>query len=412
MIQADLITYLKSLKSVRDRCSLVYDLSKKNALNHFEVDEGNLDKVVAFIQDLIKRDYKSLDEIPPHSRWRHFNYKGIKRLDPLLNSSKFKTKMETAKAFIDLFVISVLLDAGAGAKWKFVEKATGMEISRSEGLAVASLEMFEQGLFSDDSSCLCANAKGLQKLQLEDLKKGFQIDSKNEMAGLEGRFELLKRLGVVMESKPEFFGASNARPGNLIDYLKADENGHVHIEKLWKVVMEGFSAVWPATRTNINGIPMGDAWPLKCLSDAYPNETNIVPFHKLSQWLTYSLMEPLETILGLKFQGVELLTGLPEYRNGGLLIDFEVLKLKDASLKGKKFAPSDDLIVEWRALTVILLDKTAERLRKVLNLNATQLPLAKVLEAGTWKAGREIAAKLRPDTQNPPIEIISDGTVF
>ncbi len=31
---------------------------------------------------------------------------------------------------------------------------------------------------------------------------------------------------------------------------------------------------------------------------------------------------------------------------------------------------------------------------------------------GTWKAGREIAAKLRPDTKGPPIEVISDGTVF
>jgi hypothetical protein len=39
------------------------------------------------------------------------------------------------------------------------------------------------------------------------------------------------------------------------------------------------------------------------------------------------------------------------------------------------------------------------------------LPLAKVLQGGTWAAGRQIAADRRPQGR-PPIQIISDGTVF
>lgn len=55
---------------------------------------------------------------------------------------------EQARKVIDLFVVSVLLDAGAGNSWKYKEFATGLTFSRSEGLGVASLHMFESGLFS------------------------------------------------------------------------------------------------------------------------------------------------------------------------------------------------------------------------------------------------------------------------
>ena len=49
-------------------------------------------------------------------------------------------------------------------------------------------------------------------------------------------------------------------------------------------------------------------------------------------------------------------------------------------------------------------------LKKRLGLQEFSLP--KMLEGGTWKAGREIAAKMRPDSQSPPINVISDGTLF
>jgi hypothetical protein len=46
-----------------------------------------------------------------------------------------------------------------------------------------------------------------------------------------------------------------------------------------------------------------------------------------------------------------------------------------------------------------------------LALSAAELPLAKVLQGGTWSAGRRIAREKRPDG-TPPIAIDSDGTVF
>jgi hypothetical protein len=135
-----------------------------------------------------------------------------------------------------------------------------------------------------------------------------------------------------------------------------------------------------------------------------------VPFHKLSQWLSYSLLEPLEAA-GVTITDMNELTGLPEYRNGGLFLDAGVLELVDPAARAVTHPVSSELIIEWRALTVALLDLVAEVVRGKLGLSAEQLPLARVLEGGTWRAGRAIAAELRSGG-TPPLSIDSDGTVF
>jgi hypothetical protein len=68
-------------------------------------------------------------------------------------------------------------------------------------------------------------------------------------------------------------------------------------------------------------------------------------------------------------------------------------------------------VVEWRALTVALLDRLADTLRHRVGLDATALPLAKILQGGSWAAGRATAFARRADG-SPPFKIISDGTVF
>ncbi|HEV7547360.1 MAG TPA: DUF1688 family protein, partial [Reyranella sp.] len=159
-------------------------------------------------------------------------------------------------------------------------------------------------------------------------------------------------------------------------------------------VLDKLSPIWP--------LPMGDVWPHPAIG--------LVPFHKLSQWLSYSLVEPLQDA-GLKVVELDQLTGLPEYRNGGLLIDAGALRPKQRALLEETFAAGDEPIVEWRALTVALLDRIAQHVRLHLGLDAARLPLVKVLEAGTWFAGRALAAERRPGG-GPPIAVQSDGTVF
>jgi hypothetical protein len=324
---------------------------------------------------------------------------------------------------IDMVTVSVLLDAGAGPDWAFVD-SEGRRTTRSEGLASAALDMFKDGIFSSDPALPHrVNSHGLKTLALKALQKGFQISKHNPMVGLEGRHGILQRLGVALESAPQFFGVECPRPGNLVDYILANLNSEespepvpagkrgVSVRVLWKAVIEGLESIWPATHASVR---RGDVWvysPLKVIGVAM---SDLVPFHKLSQWLTYSLLEPLES-LGLHFTEMGLLTGLAEYRNGGLYVDAGVLmpKAKDAELIAARteFDIGTELVVEWRALTVVLLDKTAEAVRAKLGFTPAQCPLAKVLQGGTWTAGRELAKARRPDASSP-IPLRSDGTVF
>lgn len=130
------------------------------------------------------------------------------------------------------------------------------------------------------------------------------------------------------------------------------------------------------------------------------------------------------------------MTGLPEYRNGGLLIDTGLLTLnisdmerglvaykQNAELTGQPsmevipmFEPSDDVIVEWRALTVGFLDLLHDAVNKGLELTGeNRLSLAQMLEAGSWKVScylqaacdvilkqiREVARLLRCQDRTP-----------
>jgi hypothetical protein len=297
----------------------------------------------------------------------------------------------------------VLLDAGAGAAWRFRD-SQGRVFERSEGLAVASVELFASGAFSANSrEPLRSDASALAAITPGHIARAFQSGPGNELVGLEGRARLLARLGAVMQSQPQWFGTP-ARVGNLLDAWRARAaGGSIAAEEILISLLHALGAMWPG-RLVADGVPLGDCW-------AHPAARGgLVPFHKLSQWLTYSLLEPLADA-GLEVTGLDSLTGLPEYRNGGLLLDMGLIQAKDPGFHSRVLAVDEPAVVEWRALTVIGLDRLAPLVRASLGLDERSFPLARMLEGGTWAAGRRIAAELRPGG-GPPFTIISDGTVF
>ncbi|KAH6658725.1 hypothetical protein BKA67DRAFT_220491 [Truncatella angustata] len=455
----DPAAYLRSLGAVRERSKIVTDKALHNSLHHFDVDMSLFPGVVSFVCGIIKRDYDApFTSIPSHGRYQHFSVGGRDRIANLLSTFSDIDTSEKCRRLIDLFLVSVLLDAGAGTSWSFKSAENGRIYKRSEGLAIASLEMFKSGLFSSNpSNRFQVDKNGLRKLTVQQLAKGMQSGPGNELAGLEGRAELLIKLGGALDQKREFWG-DNGRPGNMIDYLlshpttQASSMPIVILPVLWNVLMNGLAPIWPASRTAIDGVSLGDAWSCSSMPQTAPTPSSpsfspfpnsqpptaawesILPFHKLTQWLTYSLMQPMQSLLKIHFAGAEMLTGLPEYRNGGLFVDLGVLSLKkdDAerglqnyadycrrkNTKGVEvapmFEPSDDVIVEWRGVTVGFLDKLLVDVNKALHkeLNGSELSLPQLLEAGSWKGGREIAEVSRPNTKEPPILIDSDGTVF
>ena len=124
----------------------------------------------------------------------------------------------------------------------------------------------------------------------------------------------------------------------------------------------------------------------------------------------YSLIEPLE-LYGIKFSNKEIMLPLPEYRNGGLLVDIGLITLKDEDYYEKIHNVGSELIVEWRALTLVLIEKIKDGINEYYKNDDLKLTMSQVLQGGTWAAGRMIAQEKRK-TNQPPIKIRSDGTVF
>lgn len=407
--QKQTIAYLRSTQAIRDRCGQLFELACQDRLQHFRCDLEQVDRVAAYVIQVIQTQYPNW-QIPFHSRWRHFEAGGISRLAQLDQDLSQLSPLEKARAKFDLAVTSVLLDAGAGATWHYVEPGTGQIFRRSEGLAVASFHLFRQGGFSSQPDFpYQADAMGLQTLTETALAAGFQVNQHNPLVGVAGRAHLMQRLGQVMQVLPHLFGEASPRPGGLVDYLMQQANqNQLRAHTVFAAVLEGFSEIWPG-RITIGSVNLGDVWAHSALPEQAIG-SHLVPFHKLSQWLTYSLLEPLEQ-LGLQITDLDELTGLSEYRNGGLCLDLGLLQPKHPQVLGSPHAVDSEVIVEWRALTVICLDRIAAAIRHKLNLTDQELPLVKVLEGGTWAAGRQIAAELRPNGV-PPIQIMSDGTVF
>ncbi|HSI50596.1 MAG TPA: URC4/urg3 family protein [Ideonella sp.] len=405
---ADLASTLRSTATIRERCRNILAAAEAGQSRHFTVQRSRLDAAAELVEQVTRRQYPDL-RIPYHSRWRHFESAGVDRkgeLDALLAG---RDAAAQARARIDLTLVSVLLDAGAGPQWRYAEAASGQTFTRSEGLGVASFRGFLQGLFSSDANDpLRVDATVLQRVDEAALAAVFQVSDDNPLVGLAGRATLLRRLGDTLAAQPAAFGPEG-RPGGLFDLLTDHgQTNRLPAPRVLQALLDHLNPIW-LTGSELEGLPLGDCWQHPSAGGSGPT-AGWVPFHKLSQWLTYSLLEPFEWA-GITLTDLDGMTGLPEYRNGGLLLDTQVLLPRDPNFAARQHTAADEAIIEWRALTVALVDELAPLVRARLGKTAAEMPLACILEGGTWAAGREIARTLR-EGGKPPLNITSDGTVF
>ena len=421
---------LLSAAAVRRVARRVFNLALDSTLEDWAVNMDRLPLTADFVAKVVRERYPTLRP-PFHARWRHFVFGGkdlwgeiagaaaagarsgvAAGVAPGAGSGSLAGSAGAARAAFDLAITSVLLDAGAGAEWRYRDAATGLIAVRSEGLALASLRWFERGGLSDNPrEPLRADAAALCRIDAAAVDDAFQSTDGNRLQGASGRASLLNRLGSAMLARPDLFASGDTpRPGGLFDVLaaRAAPDGRLAAATILEVLLEGLGPIWP-NRPTLDGVPLGDCWLHPALRGDRPVD-RFVPLHKLSQWLAYSLIEPLE-IAGLQVVDVGGLTGLAEYRNGGLFVDMGVLVPRDFAAFSRVHAVSDPFVVGWRAATVALLDEVAPMVAARLGLATDEFPLARVLEGGTWAAGRLIAREKRMDA-GPPFKISSDGTVF
>ena len=209
---------LRTTHAIRERCGQLLARARAGESQWFTVDEGALPAAGHEVAEVTRKRYPR-GHIPFHSRWRHLEAGGVNLKAELDRLMEKMPPTARAHAMVDLTFVSVLLDAGAGPKWNYVEPATGHTYSRSEGLAVASFHAFTSGLFSSDKDHpLQVDSLGLRALVTDHLANAFQVRDNNPLVGLEGRAILLRRLGEILAEQPEVFG-EDGRPAGIFDMI-------------------------------------------------------------------------------------------------------------------------------------------------------------------------------------------------
>jgi hypothetical protein len=221
---------------------------------------------------------------------------------------------------------------------------------------------------------------------------------------------MLRNVGAALLQSPQLFGAGEgARFGALFDALaRRAARGALPARDLLAVVLDGLAPVFGATSpADIDGTPLGDVWRHAAAGGDGPSE-GLVPIHRAAQLVALSLVEPLEEA-GHTVADLEDLTALPDAWSGGLLVDAELLVPKLEGTVAVVHAASSPLVVEWRALTVSLLDRVAEAVRAELGVSPEALPVARLLPA-VRQAARS-AARDRRGSAAPPIRVAGDGVL-
>jgi hypothetical protein len=208
------LAMLRDPRTIRSRALDILNLAKQNKLTHFALEPEKMAATASFVTEVIQEQYPDLD-IPYHSRWRHFEVGGIDRIKKMQEQLSSLSTTERGKILYELVIISVFLDAGAGQSWHYKEPGTGTEYSRSEGLALASLFLYQQGGFSaNPKEPLRVDAHRLAEFCEHDLQQGFQVSTTNPLEGVVGRVALLNQLGKAIQENKTYFG----QKGRLGDF--------------------------------------------------------------------------------------------------------------------------------------------------------------------------------------------------
>lgn len=353
------------------------------------------------------------DALPEH---RHDNDALLAMLDaaarrPKAGGAALAAALDAVSAHGDDSAVSAHADAPATGQGPADAApdagAPPHRLHHGEGLAVALLRAFMGGAFSADrGDALRCDASTLKLLDATALRALMQAGPANPLAGLEERAAMLQRLGTVLADDASRRGGM-ARPSRILDRLTADgSRTTLGAPSLLRELAMALAPIW-AEGSRVQGLPAGDVWPHRWAGDALADgrrDTTTpghVPLHGPALRALQALLEPLQAA-GIEVTGVELLPGPSDPRAAGLLLEAGVLVPRARPAAGRTLKPADEWVIEWRAATVSLLDELAVLVRAESRLDATALPVARLLDALPTASG----------TDHPPVTLAGAGTLL
>lgn len=396
----------------RVRSKELTQLVLKNQSKFFTLDSSKKEEALEFLEKVILSRFQK-DKIAKHGRRQHLSSKNRNYFEKVENICQKAGCTFAVENKLELLLLSCFLDAGAGQNWKYNDSYFNCQLVGSEALAAAStdlyLKLISDNLISKKNISLTSDA--LKNMKFDEFSKSFQHDeSNNALLGAKGRYDSLTQLGSCLELHPSIFVTSH-KPElkNIYHFFQSIvEHKSLNLEEVFKTIVFIFHDFFTSD-TKINEINLCDSRIHSNLI-SLPLVGKKIPFFKLIQWMVYSIDDFFNS-QGIPTINEEFLSGLAEYRNGGFFMDTNIINLKSKNLSHQSYSIDSELVTEWRALTITLLDEFLEELKIKRGYN--HLNMSKLLEGGTWIAGRKLARENRPDSPySPPIKIITDGKFF
>lgn len=403
---------LRTTPTVRERCAQLLARARAGGSAWFEIREEAAVTTVNEVVTAARARYPRRP-IPIRSLWRHLEAGGADPRGDVHRLMAGQPGTAWTQARIDLAVVSWLLALPGAPDWTYTEPSSGRVLAGEAALAVATLHAFHAGLFSSDPERpLQADALGLRAVVTDRLAQALQVHDAPRRSELSRRVIRLRRLGELMAQQPEVFGAQG-RPSGVFDLIitpyghgvphTADVDAHDILSQL----LTCLSGLWPSG-SQIGGVPLGDCWPHPAVQADGPTN-GWVPFHTTLQDLTSSLLEPF-LWGGAQVHGINSLTAPADRCHATLLLDTGLLRLREPHSTGVEWSTRDEIVVEWRALTLALMDEIAPRVCASLKQSVTQLPMGCILQAGTVAAGQALTQRLRGG--QPVLKVAADTDFF
>lgn len=354
---------LRTTQTVRDRCGQVLAWTRASHSPWFEVDDDALEVAARRLATLTRQLHADQGG-PIAGCWRRFAAGGVDRRVWLERLLAAEPPEQRTHARIDLAVVCEYLGQVPDDSWSYAEAATGQRFTGREGLAVALWHAFCAGLFSSDPQRpLQADAAGLRGVVTDHLGLALQAGRAWAWPDLQACAIALRRLGEVLSEQPEVFGEAG-RPSGLFDTLispygvAVPHTADIRAHDILSQLLMTLSGLTPGG-AQIGGVALGDCWQHPA---AHGAGEGWVPLHARMQAITCALLEPFEWA-GVQVRELSALTALADVLHGNLLLDTAVLRLRDPQSARTVWPRDAEIVIEWRALTVALLEELAPRVQ-------------------------------------------------
>lgn len=405
-------SHLRTTPEVRTRCARLLAGVRTTGSRWFEIDDKALQVAARDLASVLQRQFPRL-HVPLHSVWRLFGQDGVDRQGHLEQLLLTQPPTHRTHARLDLAAVVVLLCTAADDCEPYTEPATGHRFAGATGRAVATLHAFTAGLFSSDPQRpFQADARGLRGIVTDRLAAALQVHDRAGLRELGRRAILLRRLGELLSEQPEVFG-EEGRPAGIFDIIvspyghgvahTADVDAHDILSQL----LTTLSGLWPGGG-EIGGTLLGDCWRHR-LAQGDGLSEGWVPLHATLQALARSFLEPFLRA-GVQVRGIGGLTATADRHVCQWVLDTGALRLRDPQAAGARWTCADEIVVEWRALSLALLEEIASRVRELLTRDEQGLPMGCILEGVAYAAGTDRGLPAPP--AQAALQVTADPALF